>query len=303
MPVGLNSRKLTLAMLDPNDFQAIDEIAFATGYIVVPVIAPEMRMLSAMEKYYGIKREVRYISVEGLSRNRAQNAAPAAQPRPAAPPPPLPAPEQDLWLSAEEAEILELPPLDESECFGDLSAEPSLGPLAGSSLYQSAPEKDYSLDGVLTGLAHAGERDQIADLIVGHLGQQFRRVGIFLLKGGKATGWLAQVDGKPVPGFESVEIPQFEPSVLQVVEETKSFYLGPLPSTTGNARLLDALGGGTPPRNVLVPLLMMGRVVAVLYVDGGDLPLDPELPQLQKLMAKASMAFEILILKSKILII
>jgi hypothetical protein len=48
---------------------------------------------------------------------------------------------------------------------------------------------------------------------------------------------------------------------------------------------------------------MMGRVVAVLYVDGGDLALDPELPQLQKLMAKASMAFEILILKSKILII
>lgn len=300
MPVALNNRKLTLAMLDPSDFVAIDEIAFSTGYIVVPVIAPELRMLSAMEKYYGIKREVRYISVEGLSRNRAHNPAPADKPRPAAPPPPAPA--EDLWLSAEEAEILELPPLDESECFGELSAEPSLDPLAGSSLYRSAPEKDYSLDGVLTGLAHAGERDQIADLIVGHLGQQFRRVAIFLLRGGKANGWLAQVDGKPVPGFEAVEIPRFEPSVLQVVEETKSFYLGPLPSTTGNARLLDALGGGAPPMNLLVPLLMMGRVVAVLYVDGGNLPLDPELPQLQKLMAKASMAFEILILKSKILI-
>lgn len=304
MPVALNNRKLTLAMLDPSDFQAIDEIAFATGYIVVPVIAPELRMLSAMEKYYGIKRELRYISVEGLSRNRAHNAAPAAQPRPAAAAAshPLPAPEEDLWLSAEEAEILELPSLDESECFGDLSAEPSLDPLAGSSLYQSAPEKDYSLDGVLTGLAHAGERDQIADLVVGHLGQQFRRVAIFLIKGGKATGWLAQVDSKLVPGFETVEIPQFEPSVLQLVEETKSFYLGPLLSTTGNARLLDALGGGASPQNLLVPLLMMGRVVAVLYVDGGNLPLDPELPQLQKLMAKASMAFEILILKSKILI-
>jgi hypothetical protein len=55
-------------------------------------------MLSAMEKYYGIKREVRYISLEGLSRNRAHNAAPAAQPRPAAPPP-VPEEECRLFLN------------------------------------------------------------------------------------------------------------------------------------------------------------------------------------------------------------
>lgn len=301
IPVALNNRKLTLAMLDPSDFHAIDEIAFATGYIVVPVIAPELRLLSAMEKYYGIKREVRYISVEGLSRNRAHNAAPAAQPKPAkaaAPPPP---PEDDPWLSAEEAEILELPLLDESECFGDLSLEPTLDPLAGSSLYHIAPEKDYSLDGVLTGLAHAEDRDQIADLIVGHLAQRFPRVAFFLLRGGKAAGWLAQVDQKPVPDFEAVEILPAEPSALQVVDETKSFYLGPLPATAGNVRLLKGLGGGNPPHNLLVPLMMMGRVVAVLYLEGGSAPLEAELPQLQKLMAKGSMAFEILILKSKIL--
>ncbi|GAW68145.1 general secretory system protein E [Geoanaerobacter pelophilus] len=301
IPVALNNRKLTLAMLDPSDFHAIDEIAFATGYIVVPVIAPELRLLSAMEKYYGIKRELRYISVEGLSRNRAQNATPAAQPKTAkaaAPPPP---PEDDPWLSAEDAQILELPLLDELECFGDLSIEPTLDPLAGSSLYQNAPEKDYSLDGVLTGLAHAEDRDQIADLIVGHLAQRFPRVAFFLLRGGKATGWLAQVDQKPVPDFEAVEIPPTEPSVLQVVDETKSFYVGPLPATAGNLRLLKALGGGNPPHNLMVPLTMMGRVVAVLYIGGGSTSLEVELPQLQKLMAKAAMAFEILILKSKIL--
>lgn len=303
MPVAVSNRKLTLAMVDPTDFAAIDEISFSTGYIVVPVLASELRMVTAMEKHYRIKREVRYISVEGGGRNRArQSQTPAthAPPRPAAPTPP-PAPSTQQWLAPEEAEILELPLLDALDCFGDQAEEPTLDPLAGSSLYQNTPEKDYSLEGVIAGLAEATDRDSIAELVTGHLAQTFCRVSLFLLKGGKALGWVAQVGKSPVPQFETVEIPLAEPSVLKLVEESKSFYLGPLPMTSGNRRMIDALGGGNPPNNLLVPLTMMGRVVAVLYVDGGAVPLDGKLPELQKLVGKASMAFEILILKSKIL--
>ena len=303
MPVAVSNRKLTLAMVDPTDFAAIDEISFSTGYIVVPVIASELRMVTAMEKHYRIKREVRYISVEGGGRNRARQAqtpAPPVLPKPAAQTA-QPAPLQQKWLPLEEAEILELPLLDELDCFGDQTEEPTLDPLAGSALYEKKPEKDYSLDGVIAGLAEAKDRDSIADLITGHLAQQFCRVALFLLKGGKATGWLAHVGKNPVPQFDSVEIPLAEPSVLKVVEENKSYYLGPLPMTPGNRRMIDALGGGAPPNNLLVPLMMMGRVVAALYIDGGAVPLDGKLPELQKLVGKASMAFEILILKSKIL--
>ena len=302
MPLALNNRKLTLAMVDPADFAVIDEISFATGYIVVPVIAPELRMVSAMEKHYRIKREMRYISVEGGSRSRArqtQMQPPATPRKTAAAPPPPPAPTREAWLAPEEAEVLELPMLDELDCLGLGEPEALPAPPAETIQYLK-PEKDYSLEGVIEGLAQAEDRDSIADLITGHLAREFDRVAIFLLKGGKATGWTAQAGKKPVAGFETLEIPLAEPSVLKIVEETKSFHLGPLPALPRNNQLVTALGGGTSGNNLLVPLLMMGRVVAVLYVEGKN-PLGGRVPELQKLLSKASMSFEILILKNKIL--
>jgi hypothetical protein len=45
----------------------------------------------------------------------------------------------------------------------------------------------------------------------------------------------------------------------------------------------------------------MGRVVGILYVDGKNLNLGENLPVLQNLTTKASIAFAILVLKTKIL--
>jgi len=45
----------------------------------------------------------------------------------------------------------------------------------------------------------------------------------------------------------------------------------------------------------------MGRVVSIVYVEGGKAPLANRLAELQKLVGKTSMAFELLILKNKIL--
>lgn len=368
MPVALNNRKLTVAMIDPTDFATIDEISFLTGYIVVPVITPELRLVSALEKHYNIKRDLRYIRVEGGGRNRAarlaqdaaaqdalkqptQNApapslnvaaspvvvrpvaaspapgqgratsqgqAPGARPSQApglsqtqnARPPQAPIPGQTQTARPAPApiifedDILELPLLADFECFGDMEKpEPvaAVHTLAGSSMHREAA-KDYSMEGVLLGLTQAHDRDGIAELVVNYAAQQFDRSALFLLKGGKATGWVAQCAKKPVTKFDLLEIPLSEPSVLNVVAESRSHYLGPMPVTHYNSRLVAALGGGNPTNNLLVPLMMMGRVVAILYVEGGNLRPDQRLPDLQRLLGKASMAFEILILKSKILL-
>ena len=362
VPIELNKRKLTLAMVDPTDFHAIDEISFATGLIIMPVIAPELRIVTAMEKYYRIKREVRYISVEGGSRSRNrhhaahQSAPQAATPASrvvTAPPPPAPQPTLESWPLPEEEEILELPVLEDLSCLELLeSSEQSQAapappvaptpvaavppaatgtamtpetaaptPAAEPPAPQSAPEQqppavppaaeiyeeieepeqDYSLESVLAGLAEPEDRDWIAELVTGHLGAQFRRVAFFLLRGGRASGWVARVDNKPVPEFEDLELSLTEPSVLNVVDQSKNFFMGPMPATAGNQAIMEALGGGTPFNNLLVPLVMMGRVVAVLYVGGGSAPLEEKLPEIQKLISKAAMAFEILILKSKIM--
>ncbi|WP_198419400.1 GspE/PulE/PilB domain-containing protein [Geomonas terrae] len=349
VPIELNKRKLTLAMVDPTDFHAIDEISFATGLIIMPVIAPELRIVTAMEKYYRIKREVRYISVEGGSRSRnrhhaahqsaPQAAPPASRVAAATPPPAPPKPTLELWSAHEEDEILDLPVLEDLSCLelleqsevpqADLAPQPAtqapaaappaaaIPPAAPESaaapeppavppaaeIYEEVedPEQDYSLESVLAGLAEPDDRDWIAELVTGHLGSQFRRVAFFLLRGGRASGWVARVDNRPVPEFEELELSLAEPSVLNVVDQSKNYFLGPMPATAGNQAIMEALGGGTPFNNLLVPLVMMGRVVAVLYVGGGSTPLEEKLPEIQKLIGKAAMAFEILILKSKIM--
>jgi hypothetical protein len=323
VPVALNNRKLSLAMSDPMDFSAIDEISFVTGFIVIPLITPDLRLICALEKYYNIKREMRYIPVAGGGRNRGQaTQAPVAPPVQAVPSKPVPS--RPAPIELDDSDIFELPLLDEFECFGDMGeAEPqqpqqaaqaqaqpqpaaqaqAQAPvsLAGGALLQEA-EPDFSLEGVLRGLAQAHDRHSIADLVVGYAGQQFNRSALFLLKGDKATGWVAQVGKKPLPGFDELEIPLNEPSVLKVVAESKSFYLGPMPISHWNNRIIAALGGGTPMTHLLVPLMMMGRVVAILYVEGGITHMDEQVLELQKLLGKGSMAFEILILKSKILL-
>ncbi|MCG8462713.1 MAG: Flp pilus assembly complex ATPase component TadA, partial [Holophagales bacterium] len=53
MPVSKAGAKVTIAMLDPSNVFAMDDIKFMTGYNVEPVIASESAIRLAIEKYYG----------------------------------------------------------------------------------------------------------------------------------------------------------------------------------------------------------------------------------------------------------
>ncbi len=53
MPVSKTGAKVTIAMLDPTNVFAMDDIKFMTGYNVEPVIASETAIRVAIEKYYG----------------------------------------------------------------------------------------------------------------------------------------------------------------------------------------------------------------------------------------------------------
>src|SRR6266568_8528642 len=78
VPLSLEKKRLTAAMADPSDLSAIDAISFITGYIILPVVCSELRLLLALEQYYGIKREVRYIQLSGGS-GRSRGAASTGQ--------------------------------------------------------------------------------------------------------------------------------------------------------------------------------------------------------------------------------
>lgn len=300
VPLEARGRRLTLAMSDPTNLQVIDEISFRTGLIIQPAVAADIRLDYALEKYYGASRERRYIHV--AKRIDVPREEPAARPAPA------PSAKEEV-----EQEYFELPPepaaaeeeepppaeapADESEEILELEeAEIEEEELPAEEPIAVVSEKDLAAR-----LVEALDRDDILDAVVGHLSGRFPRCAIFLVRGDMALGWRCARDAEMVAGFDQLQIPLDEPSVLKTVIESRSYYLGPLPRTPFNSMILQDMGGSLPDSALLVPLAMAGRIVGILYVDGKGIDLGEHLFELQKLTAGAAMAFEILVLKNKIL--
>jgi type IV pilus assembly protein PilB len=53
VPLSRAGATLTIAMTDPTNVFAMDDVKFMTGYNVEPVVASEIALLDAIEKYYG----------------------------------------------------------------------------------------------------------------------------------------------------------------------------------------------------------------------------------------------------------
>ncbi len=290
VPLRKDGRRLTVAMIDPSDLKGIDEIAFRTGYVVRSVVAPEVRIVLAMEKYYRIERRLRYIHAPHLL---AKSASIIKE----APPAPAETESEDIWnheIAPPKTDRLH-PSLHDAEPPGPeepVDPGPSQEPETLSGL--SLSELDEQL-------ASAGERDDIATAITDYLGQHFDNAAMFLIRDHTALGWRALKDRRLIRSFEQLQIPLEEPSILKTTAESQEYYLGPVPRFPFNSILLQEFDGNIPETVLLAPLVMMGRTVGLIYVNGNRESLSEKLAELQKIASKAVMAFEILILKNKIL--
>src|SRR6476646_1669696 len=58
LPVNKTGATLTIAMGDPTNVFAMDDIKFMTGYNVEPVVASEVALRKAIDRHYGTPRSV-----------------------------------------------------------------------------------------------------------------------------------------------------------------------------------------------------------------------------------------------------
>jgi len=63
VPLRLDKR-LIVALSDPSDIGFLDPLTFETGKSISVVIAPEIWIIAALERYYGVSRPVRFVSVQ-----------------------------------------------------------------------------------------------------------------------------------------------------------------------------------------------------------------------------------------------
>ncbi len=269
VPIKFEKKRLSLAMADPADLRAIDEIAFITDYIIKPLIAPEVRLLQALGRFYDYEVEERYQAIITRIGDWKGTAAEAEA-------------EQQAHAeideeSLEEAVVIEDEPVSEP------------------------PAEICSMVSVSEALAQAGSREEIGEVMIRYLGQEFSHAALFVLRDDKADGWKASAGQQSLEDFNQFSIDLSKASVIRTVVEDGSPYLGGLLNRGQNGRLIKTLGGEKPTSVLLMPVKLAGRIVNVLYVDGGECDLGERMADLNRLVRKMALAFEILIRREKIL--
>ncbi len=268
VPLREENRRLYVATADPSALTAIDEIAFITGKIVRPLITPEVRLVQALGKYYQYPIDERYQQIIDHIEERRQAAAAAAQQNP------LPA-----------------------------EPEPEPAPAAREPLQEPWRKRleHYSIDHTSRMLARAEDPGEIGDSLIHCIGQSFAQAALFLVRAKAICGWRAIREGSLREEIRQLRIPLEDAALLGSVAQKRKPYLGPLPEAPLRDQLATALGGELPGKAMLVPVLVIGRTVIIIYVTGSREQLQQGAALLKKLAAKAALAFEILIAREKIL--
>lgn len=234
LPFKKERNRLHAAMLNPRSLKEIDELRFITGFDIIPYVITELRLLFALEKYYGMKRELRYISLT------------------------------DRFNPDAEVE-------------------------------------QEDVDKTRTAFTEVKETEEIAGILIQASYKIAARVAVFIIKGGKIMGWKAR--GISIENFALAEkeVMGEEYSLFSDVLKRKSYYRGPVMNIKGNELLIKVLSG-TPQDALLMPINIRDKVIALLYVDNGNASvLNANVGYLSKLASMAGIAFEIILLKKKIL--
>ena len=66
LPFKKEGTRLHVAMLNPKNIKDIDDLRFLTGFDIIPYVITELKLRNALEKFYGIKKAVRHISMDSF---------------------------------------------------------------------------------------------------------------------------------------------------------------------------------------------------------------------------------------------
>jgi hypothetical protein len=307
LPVALDGKRLTLAMADPADFSAIDEIGFVTGLVIVPRVCSELRLTMALERYYGIKRSIRFIPVAGGVRTRmarltreeveGRSAEACAHPAP------------DAGLSSEPDRLSDGPGPDhdsragrdsvscqESPAVPPLSTKISPGTIAGSAFSNQA----RSMEAISVKLAAVSGEGEVVTILMSYLRDAFDRAGLLSLRRGSVVGVQAVADGAGLPAFTGCVIELEGAALLKGVLEKRAPFLGSFPEGGAESLILEKIGANAGAVALLLPLVVNKVSAAVIIVEDENGRLGTGLAEVQRIVAKAEFAFEMVSLKRKI---
>ncbi len=117
-------------------------------------------------------------------------------------------------------------------------------------------------------------------------------------------GWSGRGENLSPLRVRNVTVALDRPSLFVFFRGGGDYFYGPVPDLPANARFYLDMGTPPPARVLMLPLTIKDRPAVILYADDG--PESSRLPEIQvyrRLLQKAAMALEVLILRNKIMMI
>jgi hypothetical protein len=329
VPFRLEGKRLSVATLHPGDMMVEDELNMLTGCFVTTFAALEVRLYEALERLYQVQRSPLQVSVSKKLDAPQRRIAPARAPSPPKPEEapstqvseperperPVPMPRRPVSRApvAHELEIsdddlaafpslrgLRLPepePEPEPEPVAEVEAAPAPAPAAA----KAELTLEQRLVAASTALQNAEIRDEIADALLEFSAPYLRRRMMLAVRKETVIGWRGEGEGVEEMSVRAISIPLGEPSIFVGLAQGMAFWLGPLPPMARNIDLLLGLGGEEPRDCVVLPIQLRDKVFCFLYGDNGHHGVaGVPMAYLRRLVAKASVAFQVYLLKHKI---
>lgn len=260
-------RRVMVAMTTPLDVMLVDELSFALGAPVEPLVASELVIAHNIKRLYGLEIPLKShpgpphltesTPAQERARTNVRHFSHLVTPTPAPQPPTPPA----------------TPP----------------------------PAPALELDEAVRHMGAVEHREQIADILVDYMTGRFGCGLVFLLRDGTARAWRGLAPGIAQAAIETIAFPITMPSCFQISFERGAPFRGPPPleGMPLQRKVWKYLHCGTPADVVVVPVAVASRIVCLVYaqaVASGPLP-DGPVAELQALCAAASAALVRLIHK------
>ena len=277
---------IKVAMTNPNDRAAVDEISTHLKKNILPYVATETAVLAALggaenddaDWSPGVEPSVvnarRSGDVQGWNRLWE---APKFQP-------------EALFRSAPKRPRMDNVLL---ATFPDLTVVPS----RQATSYE--PRVDESNFSEL--MYRADHRDEIGSLLARYAASKYDRVCLFSVRKGTVSGWQARGRSVVLEDLQTFSVSLDDQSIFADVGHSDS-YVGAILENQANTELIQALADPAPTEIVVVPIRVKQRVVAfVLCDDPGHPASQDHLDEVVTACRKAGVALEVLILRKKLL--
>jgi hypothetical protein len=286
VPMRQDGDKLWVVMADPTDQQALGELSKVTGKKIRPMVAPELLVQYALERYYKVKRKPRVVQVRTggsdlLSIEPPKMPSMMAAPTLASPLPPPPpkdaSSDAPLYTGVGSGPIK----VDVDALAGYLDEQPAVAP----------PKKGrIPMDKVSAMLVAATSDDAIFDVAMRVVELDVGRLAVFLLRNSVLGGWRGQ-------GIDAAMLRQLNvgldeaPAIARALSGGETF-VGRLYAAELGA-LAKPLGAAREGLGVILPVRIGKRAVGALV--GLDASLDAlrHKGELDKLAIKLDQALHI----------